>query len=64
MPGTNQIDVFAGVIVKPTAVTLRIFTATWRGIVVEVRWETVAEINSLGFHLYRSTTGNRAMRCA
>ncbi|HNP87308.1 MAG TPA: SdrD B-like domain-containing protein [Kouleothrix sp.] len=60
VPGTNQIDVFAGVIVKPTAVTLRIFTATWRGNVVEVRWETVAEINSLGFHLYRSTTGNRA----
>ncbi len=45
---------------EPTAVTLVSFTAQRVGNTVVVRWETSAEINTWGFHLYRSSTGNRA----
>jgi uncharacterized repeat protein (TIGR01451 family) len=45
---------------QPTAITLASFTATHEGNVITVRWVTTAEINTWGFHLYRSVTGRRA----
>lgn len=42
-----------------TAIVLESFTATRQGDTVAVRWVTSAEINTLGFHLYRSTDGSR-----
>jgi hypothetical protein len=47
-------------IVPPTAITLDSFTATREGGSVVVRWTTSAEIDTLGFHLYRSADGTRA----
>lgn len=46
-------------IVEPTAITLARFTATQEPDRVVVRWETSAEINTWGFHLYRSADGTR-----
>jgi large repetitive protein len=45
---------------SPTAVVLVSFTATHTEGGVMVRWETSAELDTWGFQLYRSTTGNRA----
>lgn len=44
----------------PTAIQLRSFTAIPLGRAVLVRWSTGAEINSVGFHLYRATSDRRA----
>jgi hypothetical protein len=41
---------------NPTAVTLASFTAEWDDTEVVVEWETVMEINTVGFNLWRSTT--------
>jgi hypothetical protein len=38
----------------PTAVTLASFTAEPRAGQIALQWETVVEIDTLGFHLYRS----------
>lgn len=40
----------------PTAVTLASFTAAWSEDEVLVAWETAAEINTVGFNLWRSET--------
>lgn len=42
-----------------TAITLESFTVKQQGGTVVVRWVTSAEINTLGFHLYRSTEASR-----
>jgi uncharacterized repeat protein (TIGR01451 family) len=44
---------------RPTAIMLASFTASREGSRVVLRWVTTAELNSWGFHLYRSTDGNR-----
>jgi uncharacterized repeat protein (TIGR01451 family) len=44
----------------PTAVTLTSFTATHTSMGILVRWATSVEIDTWGFHLYRSATGQRA----
>ncbi len=44
----------------PKPVVLVSFTAAWQGDGVEVEWLTSAEIDTVGFHLFRSTTGGRA----
>jgi hypothetical protein len=40
----------------PTAITLSSFEAEWDGNKVLVIWETVLEINTVGFNLWRSTS--------
>lgn len=40
----------------PTAVTLARFEARAAGGSIAVEWETVTEIDNIGFNLYRSTT--------
>jgi uncharacterized repeat protein (TIGR01451 family) len=58
---TNENDQSQVIIsAQPTAITLASFTATHEGNVITVRWVTTAEINTWGFHLYRSVTGRRA----
>jgi hypothetical protein len=42
----------------PTAVTLAGFWIEARGDALVACWETVSEVDTLGFHLYRSDTGN------
>ncbi|MEI2688266.1 MAG: DUF362 domain-containing protein [Anaerolineae bacterium] len=42
----------------PLAVTLASFTAQQQGDAVQVRWETVSEIDNAGFNLYRSTSSD------
>ncbi|MEM7531572.1 MAG: SdrD B-like domain-containing protein [Chloroflexota bacterium] len=44
---------------NPTAIELLSFTAFNTPFGVDVRWVTGAEIDTNGFNLYRSTTGNR-----
>jgi hypothetical protein len=39
---------------SPTAATLRLFTATASGNSVTVAWETITEIDNLGFNVWRS----------
>ncbi|MGB8647832.1 MAG: hypothetical protein WCF84_21540 [Anaerolineae bacterium] len=41
---------------SPTAVTLGGFSAAWQGTRVQVQWNTLSEINNLGFNLLRSTS--------
>jgi protocatechuate 3,4-dioxygenase beta subunit len=61
VPGENNLTIYAGIYQDPsTAITLTSFTATWQGGAVVVRWTTSAEIDTWGFHLYRSATGRRA----
>jgi uncharacterized repeat protein (TIGR01451 family) len=50
------------VIIPPgqTAISLASFTATRRASGVVVNWVTTAEINTWGFHLYRSADGSRS----
>jgi uncharacterized repeat protein (TIGR01451 family) len=43
----------------PLAISLSSFTATRRSGGVAVNWVTASEINTWGFHLYRSTDGSR-----
>jgi hypothetical protein len=44
----------------PTAVTLQRFTATSDAAGVTLRWTTLAEMNTWGFHLYRGASADRA----
>jgi uncharacterized repeat protein (TIGR01451 family)/fimbrial isopeptide formation D2 family protein len=44
---------------NPTAIALVSFTATPEGDTIVVRWVTSAELNTWGFHLYRSADGRR-----
>jgi hypothetical protein len=61
VPGQNDTTVYAGIVrSNPTAITLVSFTAAWENDDVVVRWETSAEENTLGFHVYRSASGKRA----
>ncbi|WP_345724391.1 hypothetical protein [Herpetosiphon gulosus] len=43
----------------PTSISLVSFDAVIMGGMVDLRWVTGSEVNTLGFHLYRSTTPNR-----
>jgi uncharacterized repeat protein (TIGR01451 family)/fimbrial isopeptide formation D2 family protein len=45
---------------SPTAIVLSSFTATAEGDAIVVRWRTSAELNTWGFHLYRSADGERS----
>src|SRR5262249_57053679 len=45
---------------NPTAIALASFTAARAGEQIIVRWVTTAELNTWGFHLYRSTDAKRA----
>lgn len=45
---------------EPTAVTLSSFTAASEPGKVVLRWTTQTELNSWGFHVYRSASGTRA----
>ncbi|MBK9711649.1 MAG: DUF11 domain-containing protein [Kouleothrix sp.] len=47
-------------VAHPTAIVLVSFTATRENHSVVVRWATGAELNTWGFHLYRSPDGVRA----
>src|SRR5262249_39796770 len=47
-------------VIGPTAITLASFTATRAGEQVIVRWMTTTELNTWGFHILRSTDGDRA----
>ncbi|MBI1294078.1 DUF11 domain-containing protein [bacterium] len=47
-------------VASPTAVTLLSFTATPEGNGLRVAWVTGAEVNSWGFHLWRSQSERRA----
>ena len=44
----------------PTAIQLLSFTARWQGQQVAVHWATGAELDTWGFHVYRSTTRQRS----
>jgi hypothetical protein len=59
-PGENNLTLAAGLRATTTAIVLSSFTAAGVGGSVVVRWTTVQEINTFGFHLYRSATGERA----
>ncbi|WP_164689784.1 SdrD B-like domain-containing protein [Herpetosiphon llansteffanensis] len=58
-PGDNNGSVYAGV-TTPNAIELADFSATRVANTVVVQWTTVSESKTLGFHLYRSSDGNRA----
>ncbi len=60
-PGEAAGTIFVGVIPPaPTAVSLVSFSARIDQDATVVRWVTAAEIQSLGFHVYRSATLDRA----
>ena len=46
----------------PTAVTLASFTATARDGAIALAWETISEIDLLGFHLYRQAAEGELVR--
>jgi hypothetical protein len=46
--------------IRPTAIELLSFTATYHNGFVKVRWTTGAEIDTWGFHVLRSVDDNRA----
>jgi hypothetical protein len=58
--GFNDHTFDFGFIQQPTSLTLTRFTATPAAAAVEVRWTTSAEHETWGFHLYRSTSRDRA----
>ncbi len=45
--------------IAPTAVELASFTATPQAQSILIEWETVSEIDNLGFNLYRATSPDR-----
>lgn len=47
-------------VISPTLITLNAFTATREAGGVVVRWSTGLELNTRGFHLYRSADGRRS----
>ena len=61
-PSTAQPGDPTTVVIPPgqTAISLASFTATRRASGVVVNWVTTSEINTWGFHLYRSADGSRA----
>ncbi|KAB8144837.1 DUF11 domain-containing protein [Chloroflexia bacterium SDU3-3] len=60
-PGTHDTTIFAGILpIPPTAITLLSFTASYEQGAAVLRWATGAEVDSLGFHIYRSATPDRA----
>lgn len=44
---------------SPTAVTFRSLSATWSRGGALVRWRTAAELDALGFNVYRATQGRK-----
>jgi uncharacterized repeat protein (TIGR01451 family) len=58
IPDEDDIDSAVVEIQKPTAITLSSFTANFTGGVIRVLWTTTLELDTVGFHLYRSTTGS------
>jgi uncharacterized repeat protein (TIGR01451 family) len=64
IPDEDDIDSAVVEIQKPTAITLSSFTANFAGGVIRVLWTTTLELDTVGFHLYRSTSGglNDAVR--
>ncbi len=60
-PGEHNPTLDMGILnVDPSAITLVHFSATRTDAGVLVRWQTGMEQQTFGFHLYRSTTANRA----
>jgi hypothetical protein len=61
VPGQEDLTLFAGLVPSsPTAVVLSGFSSGWENGALVVRWQTLAEVNTAGFHLLRSNTGNLA----
>jgi len=52
----DGLDTATTPIFQPTAVTLAAFEAVWQGNAIRVTWETAAELDLLGFNLYRSAS--------
>jgi hypothetical protein len=61
-PSTTQPGDPTSVVIPPgqTAISLASFTATRQASGIVVGWVTTSEINTWGFHLYRSADGSRA----
>lgn len=57
--GFNNHTYDFGFIQNPTRLRLESFSATPTDAGVELYWSTSAEVDTWGFHLYRSTTGDR-----
>jgi uncharacterized repeat protein (TIGR01451 family) len=58
--GRGEDDEDSTTVTVPTAVTLSRFSAVRQGGEVVVSWETGTELESAGFHLYRSADGQRS----
>lgn len=58
--GANNHTYDFGFVAAPTAITLDSFQATTAGGGVVVSWSTSLELDTWGFHLYRSATGRLA----
>lgn len=59
-PGDNDPYQWAGLFPIPTAIDLNSFTVAWEAQHVVIHWETSMEFNTRGFHIVRSSTGNRS----
>jgi SdrD B-like domain len=58
VPGQNNLSIWAGIMpVQPTAISLRSFSASWDGSAMLLRWSTTMELNTFGFRLLRSASG-------
>lgn len=61
VPGQNYPTLYAGIVPQaPTAITLSRFTAIQQAGGNIIAWTTSAEVNTWGFHIYRSSTSSRA----
>jgi len=59
--GQNVPNIWAGLSdTGTTAIKLNRFSATRQGDQIIIRWETGMEINTWGYHLYRTSDGDRA----
>ncbi|MFV9504440.1 MAG: SdrD B-like domain-containing protein [Oscillochloridaceae bacterium umkhey_bin13] len=58
-PGDRDLTIWAGLI-NPTAISLSSFTGEQTSQGVVLRWSTGYELDTLGFHLWRSSDGTRA----
>lgn len=58
--GTPITSTVSYVVVPPTAIQLLSLRAIRAGAAVNVTWQTASEANTLGYRIYRSTSGTRA----
>jgi len=57
-PDTSTLNDSTDTDCEPTAITLSFFTAFWEPNGVIIRWVTALELNTWGFHVYRSEFDN------